>query len=70
VRQAFNAREGISLRHAINPRIAGLPPQTEGVNKGRSLPLDELVPAYWSEMGWDPQTGAPGLNALQAMGMI
>jgi len=69
LRQAFNAREGIPLRHAINPRIAGIPPLSEGVNKGRSLPLDELVPAYWAEMGWDPQTGAPGPDVLQAMGM-
>jgi aldehyde:ferredoxin oxidoreductase len=67
VRQAFNAREGIPLRHAINTRITGIPPQTEGVNKGRSLPLDELVPAYWAEMGWDPQTGAPGADSLQAL---
>jgi aldehyde:ferredoxin oxidoreductase len=69
VRQAFNAREGVPLRHAINPRAVGVPPQTEGVNKGRSLPLDELVPAYWAEMGWDPQTGAPGVDALQALGI-
>ena len=41
----------------------------EGVNKGRSLPLDELVPAYWAEMGWDSQTGAPGVEALQALGI-
>jgi aldehyde:ferredoxin oxidoreductase len=69
LRQAFNAREGIPLRHWINPRAVGIPPQTEGANKGRSLPLDELVPAYWAEMGWDPQTGTPGANALQALGI-
>ena len=30
LRQAFNAHEGIPLRHAINPRAVGVPPQTEG----------------------------------------
>jgi aldehyde:ferredoxin oxidoreductase len=70
LRQAFNAREGIPLRHSINARAVGIPPQTEGVNKGRALPLDELVPAYWAEMGWDPQTGAPGADALQALGAL
>ena len=69
LRQAFNAREGIPLRHAINPRAVGQPPQTEGANRGRSLPLDELVPAYWTEMGWDPQTGAPSVADLQALGV-
>ena len=69
LRQAFNAREGIPLRHAINPRVVGAPPQVEGVNKGRSLPLDELVPAYWAEMGWDSQTGAPFASDLQTLGI-
>jgi aldehyde:ferredoxin oxidoreductase len=69
VRQAFNAREGIPLRHSINPRAVGIPPQTEGVNKGRSLPLDELVRTYWIEMGWDPHTGVPLPGDLQALGI-
>lgn len=59
LRQAFNAREGIPLRHAIHPRPIGDPPQTQGANRGVSVPLQALTRLYWQEMGWDPETGRP-----------
>jgi len=59
LRQAFNAREGIPLRHDINPRPIGDPPQTRGANRGASVPLKELTRLYWQEMGWDVETGRP-----------
>jgi aldehyde:ferredoxin oxidoreductase len=59
LRQRFNAREGIPLRHAVSARALGLPPQTRGANRGRSVDLDALVPAYWRAMGWDEHTGMP-----------
>ncbi len=69
LRQLFNAREGISLRHAVNLRALGLPPQNQGANKGRSVNLDELVPAYWSALGWDSQTGQPPTGILTQLGL-
>lgn len=69
VRQAFNAREGIILSHAINNRAIGQPPQLEGANKGRTVPLSELIALYWKQMGWNEQTGAPPGTALTALGL-
>ncbi len=59
LKQRFNAREGIPLRHTVSRRALGLPPLERGANRGRSVDLDELVPAYWRAMGWDEQTGLP-----------
>lgn len=60
IKQQFNAREGIPLRHTINPRALGLPPQKRGANRARTIDMDALVHAYWRESGWNPQTGLPG----------
>jgi aldehyde:ferredoxin oxidoreductase len=62
LKQRFNAREGIPLRHTISRRALGLPPQEKGANKGRSVDLDALVREYWKAMGWDAETGMPGVE--------
>ncbi|PKN84224.1 MAG: aldehyde ferredoxin oxidoreductase [Chloroflexi bacterium HGW-Chloroflexi-8] len=59
LKQAFNVREGIPLRHTINPRATGHPPLNQGANRNTFVDLDALVPLYWQMMGWDPQTGQP-----------
>jgi len=69
LRQAFNVRQGAPLKHAINPRALGLPPQTAGANRGASVPLDEIAPLYWQELGWDPQTGRPTAEQMAALGL-
>ncbi len=69
LRQAFNAREGAPLRHEINPRALGIPPQARGANRGRSVDLEQLVPLYWQEFGWNAQTGAPGQDCLERLGL-
>lgn len=69
LRQLFNASEGISLRHAVNERAVGRPPLAEGANRGRSVPIDDLVRAYWIEMGWDPASGNPGSELLNRLGL-
>ncbi len=60
LKQLFNARQGVPLRHAISPRAVGLPPLQPGANRGRSLDMDAMVREYWSAAGWDPETGMPG----------
>lgn len=69
VRQAFNAREGISLKAPINERATGRPPAKSGANRGRSVLLEELVPLYWKEMGLDEINGHPTAAALAAIGL-
>ncbi|HSN95030.1 MAG TPA: aldehyde ferredoxin oxidoreductase C-terminal domain-containing protein, partial [Anaerolineaceae bacterium] len=59
LRQAFNEKQGAPARHKLNPRLLGTLPLTEGVNKGRSVNLDAMVPLYWDLMGWDVTTGQP-----------
>ncbi|HNZ12363.1 MAG TPA: aldehyde ferredoxin oxidoreductase family protein [Anaerolineaceae bacterium] len=69
LRQAFNLRQGAPLRHAINARATGQPPQTEGANQGRTVPLDGLVRAYYTAMHWDPESGHPDVAAVTALGL-
>ncbi len=69
LRQAFNARQGAPLKHPINPRALGQPPQFTGANRGASVPLEKLAPLYWQQLGWDPQTGQPTPEAMAALGL-
>ena len=69
LKQMFNVREGMPLRHAINPRVLGLPPVPHGANQGRSLDMDAMVRAYWQESGWDPETGIPTESTLTTLGL-
>lgn len=68
LKQLFNARNGVSLRHAVNRRALGLPPLRHGANRGRSVDLDRLVPAYWEASGWNPRTGVPRPETLAQLG--
>jgi aldehyde:ferredoxin oxidoreductase len=70
LKQMFNARQGIPLRHAINLRAIGLPLLKHGANRGRTLDLDGMVRAYWNASGWDPETGIPGREAIEALGSL
>jgi len=70
LRQAFNAREGIPLRHAINSRAIGSPAQIKGANRGAYVNLDALVPAYWQEMGWDSDSGKPTAPKIFQKGVL
>lgn len=69
VRQAFNAREGLALSHAINPRPLGRPPLLQGANRGASVPIEELARLYWEAIGWDVATGRPPAADLAALGL-
>jgi aldehyde:ferredoxin oxidoreductase len=68
VRQAFNVREKIILKHTINPRPAGNPPLKKGANRGNQVPLEKLTQIYWQEMGWDSK-GRPPASALSDLGL-
>ncbi len=59
LRQAFNVKHGAPLLHQVNGRMIGKPPLKHGANRGWSVPLEELVPMYWSGMGWNKKNGQP-----------
>jgi aldehyde:ferredoxin oxidoreductase len=62
-KQAFNVKHGIDpVSFRIKDRCAGVPPLTEGANKGRKVDVDGLMNAYWKEYGWD-EKGRPAANS-------
>ncbi|MBI5844422.1 MAG: aldehyde ferredoxin oxidoreductase family protein [Deltaproteobacteria bacterium] len=70
IRQAFNVRHKVMPADVkINNRALGRPPQTEGANAGRSVPLETLASNYWAEFGWDDRTGIPTAGTLARLGI-
>lgn len=70
LRQMFNIREGIDPRKIkISKRLTGDPPQDTGPNSGVKYDIDVLIQAYWKEIGWDPDTGIPTQETLDALEM-
>ncbi len=60
LRQLFNIKHGIDPRSfKLHPRMYGDPPLTEGPNKGKTVPIEEMVGEHWHMMGWDRRTGVP-----------
>jgi aldehyde:ferredoxin oxidoreductase len=70
VKQLFNIKQGILPRDiSISRRVLGDPPQTEGANKGRTVPLEKLRRYYWREMGYDMESGVPTAACLAQLGL-
>lgn len=70
LRQMFNIREGIDPRKIkVSKRLTGDPPQEVGPNRGVNYDIDALIKAYWQEIGWDPETGIPTQETLDALEM-
>jgi len=70
LKQMFNVRQGIdpwSLK--MHPRAQGVPPQAAGPNKGRTFDLEQMMRDYWAALGWDPETGVPTPQTLEALGL-
>ena len=60
LRQLFNIKHGIEpMSFKLPPRIAGEPPQREGPNKGRTVPIEKMMHLHWKAFGWDEKTGTP-----------
>lgn len=71
LKQAFNVRHGIRPRdNRIPDRLLGVPPQTKGANKGRSVDIDYLMKTYWEAFGWDPETGIPSQKQIDKVASI
>jgi aldehyde:ferredoxin oxidoreductase len=70
VKQMFNLKQGIAPKNVrLSKRVLGIPPQTEGANKGVTIQLEKLRRYYWSRMGYDPETGVPGKQCLARLGL-
>ena len=66
LRQMFNVKHGIT-QYYINPRAIGKEPQNKGPLKGVSIPLEEMGKQFFTEMGWDPNTGIPKRETLERL---
>jgi aldehyde:ferredoxin oxidoreductase len=60
LKQAFNIRHGVDPR-SFKPsdRVMGKPPQSKGANRGRSIDIEKMISDYYTQFGWDPETGKP-----------
>jgi aldehyde:ferredoxin oxidoreductase len=60
LKQAFNIRHGVDPRlFKPSDRVMGKPPQTKGANRGRSIDIEKMIRDYYTQFGWDPETGKP-----------
>ncbi|MDX9762505.1 MAG: aldehyde ferredoxin oxidoreductase family protein [Desulfomonilia bacterium] len=70
LKQAFNIRQGIDPRaNRLSDRALGIPPQAQGANKGRTVPIEKMMEDYWGQFGWDPATGKPTGETLAGLGL-
>jgi len=68
LRKAFNIREGIRPEDTrLHKRGLGIPPQTAGPLKGKTIDIDLLASAYYRFLGFDPTTGGPTTETLKAL---
>ncbi len=70
IRQAFNIREGITLKDfKIPPRLLGNPPLAEGPTAGKQVDYETMKNDFMQAMGWDTETGKPSKEKLVELGM-
>ncbi|MDO8688363.1 MAG: aldehyde ferredoxin oxidoreductase C-terminal domain-containing protein, partial [Dehalococcoidales bacterium] len=70
IRHAFNLREGINpIQLSVNPRIIGLPPQTEGPLKGVTSDIETQVRDNLKALDWDLVTAKPSKKKLLELGL-
>jgi aldehyde:ferredoxin oxidoreductase len=68
LRMAFNLREGVTLSHFKVPgRMIGDPPLQAGPLKGITIDIETLTREYCETMGWNPKTGKPSQDRLDAL---
>jgi len=70
LRAAFNIREGIEASAVkLPPRLAGIPPKSEGPLANITIDIDSLAFEYRKAMGWNPETGKPTDVILEQLGL-
>jgi aldehyde:ferredoxin oxidoreductase len=68
LRQAFNAREGLSPADFKLPKRVTMP-QSVGPAAGVEIDFDTLKRAYFEAMGWDIKSGKPNRQTLIKLGL-
>ncbi len=71
LKQAFNVRQGLlPMDSRVSGRLLGLPSQTRGANKGRSVDIESMMKDYWQLFEWDRQTGIPSRECIDKLASI
>ena len=71
LKQAFNIKHGIQPDACKAPkRLLGMPPQSKGANKGRTIDVETMMKDYWELFGWDRETGVPPETAVNRLASI
>jgi aldehyde:ferredoxin oxidoreductase len=69
VERAFNAREGMTRSDDSLPRRFRVEKLTEGASAGTVFDQEPLLDEYYSERGWDLETGLHTRRALEMLGL-
>ncbi|MBL7167347.1 aldehyde ferredoxin oxidoreductase family protein [Candidatus Bathyarchaeota archaeon] len=69
IERAFNVREGIRRRDDSLPRRFREEPLEEGASSGTVFDQEPMLDEYYSERGWDLETGVPRRETLEGLGL-
>jgi len=64
----FNVKAGLSRKDDTLPKRFLTEPLSEGLSKGRTVPLDSMLEDYYRLRDWD-ETGAPSKAKLEQLGI-
>jgi len=64
----FNVKAGLSKKDDTLPKRFLTEPLTDGLSKGRTVPLDSMLEDYYRLRDWD-KTGAPSKSKQQELGI-
>lgn len=65
----FNFREGFVRKHDSLPWRSLHEKMPDGPAKGNRVKLEEMLPEYYRERGWDEKTGIPNDQTLEKLGL-
>lgn len=68
VERLFNLREGFGEKEDRLPWRSLAEPMPDGPSKGNVVPLEEMLPEYYSLRGWDP-SGKPEPETMENLGL-
>jgi aldehyde:ferredoxin oxidoreductase len=68
LKRMLNMRRGLEGTDGRLPDLL-LEPLCEGGTEGKVPDLDTLLAGAYAELGWDPETGAPTRETLDALGL-
>jgi aldehyde:ferredoxin oxidoreductase len=69
LKRAINIRLGLRRENDRLPKALLTPYRSEGGSKENVPPINEMLEAYYVARGWDPISGYPSQEKLEALGL-